>query len=88
MDLIYSNCCDYNGEDSEYSELAEDVRKLFRALVKEHIDGVTPEDDNLDNKKRRKRESRSPSECRTPEFSSESSSEEESEDEDARWVWF
>ncbi len=81
MELIYDNCCDYNGDDSEYSELAEDTRKMFRALVKEHIEGEAPDIDKEDGKgKRRNRDSRSPSECRTPEFSSESSSEEDSDE--------
>ena len=80
MELIYHNCREYNGEESEYYELAEEMRRLFRALVREHIEGETPDDDSDDAKgKRRKRESRSASECLTPEFSSESSSEEESD---------
>lgn len=82
MELIYDNCCAYNGEDSEYYELAEDMRKLFRSLVKVHIEGETPEGEDTDEMKgkRRRRDSRSPSACHTPQLTSESSSEEESED--------
>lgn len=89
MELIYDNCCEYNGEDSEYYELAEDMRKLFRSLVKVHIEGEAPEDDEKDEvkgKKGRRRDSRSPSACHTPELTSESSSEDES-DGDARQAY-
>lgn len=87
MELIYNNCCDYNGEDSEYYELAADMRKLFHTLVKVHIEGDAPEDDDDEckGKKGRKRDSRSSSACHTPEMTSESSSEEES-DGDGRQV--
>ena len=83
MELIYDNCCEYNGEDSEYFELAEEIRKLFQTLVGIHFEGKNLSDDKADgqNKKGRRRESRSPSACKTPEFTSESSSEEGSDDE-------
>ena len=83
MELIYDNCCSYNGDDSEYFELAEDMRKMFRSLVKVHIEGEAPEGDDNDNakgKRGRRQESRSPSVCHTPQLTSESSSEEESDD--------
>ena len=79
IELIYDNCCDYNGEDSEYFELAEEVRKMFHNLVGVHFEGKGSSDDK--GKKGHKRDSRSPSACKTPEFTSESSSEEGSDDE-------
>ncbi len=81
MELIYDNCCDYNGEDSEYFELAEEVRNLFHTFVGIHFEGKVLSEDKPEGKgKKQKRESRSPSACKTPEFTSESSSEEGSDD--------
>lgn len=73
MELIFGNCVDYNGPDSEYAELAEDSKKTFHNLVKKHFSG---EEEAASKKRGRKRESRSPSACKTPELTSESSSEE------------
>jgi len=83
VELIYDNCCEYNGEDSEYYELAEEMRTLFRTLVGVHFEGKCVEDEKpgTKGKKGRNRSSRSPSACKTPELTSESSSEEDSDDE-------
>lgn len=83
IELIYANCVDYNGEDSEYFELAEDMRKLFNALIGIHFEGKSSSEDQLEGKGKKglHRESRSPSACKTPELTSESSSEEDSGDE-------
>ena len=83
FELIYNNCVDYNGEDSEYAELAEEMRKIFRSLVGVHFEGKSSSEDKPEGrgKKGQHRESRSPSACKTPELTSESSSEEDSEDE-------
>ena len=83
IELIYDNCCDYNGEDSEYFELSEEVRKLFRSLVGVHFEGKSSSEDVPEGKVKKgaRRDSRSPSACKTPELTSESSSEEGSDDE-------
>ncbi len=83
VELIYDNCCDYNGEDSEYFELAQEVRKMFQNFVGIHFEGKNEIEDKPDGKgkKGHRRESRSPSACKSPEFTSESSSEEGSDDE-------
>ena len=76
--LIFDNCIEYNGEDSEYAELAKSMKELFEQLMKKHLgDGV--EEAENSTKKKKKNGSRSPS--KTPELTSESSSEEESESE-------
>lgn len=82
MELIFENCREYNGDDSEYSELADETKKLFHSLVKVHLEGKVPDEDKVETKgkKGRSRESRSPSACKTPELTSESSSEEDSDD--------
>lgn len=72
MNLIFDNCVEYNGADSEYAELAEEMKKMFQQLSKKHFAGEEEEP----VKKRKKRESRSPSACKTPELTSESSEEE------------
>ncbi len=86
IELIYKNCCDYNGDDSEYSELSAEMCKLFQSLVKIHFEGKSIHEDQLDGKakKAHNRQSRSPSACKTPELTSESSSEEDSDD--GRWA--
>lgn len=86
MELIYTNCCDYNGEESEYFDLAEEIRKLFHTLVGVHFEGKSLSGDQPDGKgkKSQHRGSRSPSACKTPELTSESSSEEDSDDEEGR----
>ena len=78
INLIFDNCIEYNGEDSEYGELAKNVKEMFAQLMKKHLgDGV--EEEEASTKKKKKAGSRSPS--KTPELTSESSSEEESESE-------
>lgn len=62
------------------------MRKLFSSLIKIHFEGKSPEDKPDNSKKGHHRESRSPSACKTPELTSESSSEEDSDD-DGRFVW-
>ena len=85
VELIYDNCCNYNGEESEYFELAEEMRKMFHSLVKIHFEGKANEEKaEGKGKKVHRRESRSPSTCKTPELTSESSSEEDSDD--GRWA--
>ena len=37
--LIFNNCIEYNGEDSEYSELANQMLVEFQKLCKVHLDG-------------------------------------------------
>lgn len=83
IELVYDNCVDYNGEDSEYFELAEEMRNIFHNLIGVHFEGKSPSEDKPEGKgkKGQHRESRSPSACKTPELTSESSSEEDSEDE-------
>jgi hypothetical protein len=83
IELIFTNCCDYNGEESEYFDLAEEVRKLFHLLVGVHFEGKSLAEDVSEGKakKGQRRESRSPSVCKTPELTSESSSEEGSDEE-------
>lgn len=83
VELIYTNCCDYNGDDSEYFELAEEIRKLFHILVGVHFEGKSLSEELPEGKtkKGQRRDSRSPSACKTPELTSESSSEEGSEEE-------
>ena len=49
--------------------------KLFDKLSKRHFSGEEVEEEG-GTKKRKRRESRSPSACKTPELTSESSSEE------------
>ena len=83
VELIYDNCVEYNGDENEYSELAEETRKVFQTLVGVHFEGksVSEEVGEGKAKKGHHRESRSPSACKTPELTSESSSEEGSEEE-------
>ena len=71
VELIFDNCCEYNGEGSEYYEVAEEMRRSFKQLMKLHFTG---EQEPVVRRKRR--ESRSPSACKTPELTSESSSDE------------
>ena len=86
IDLIFDNCVAYNGDDNEYSELAVLTKKAFAAFCKKHFEGEEPVDEEGKGKKsRKKRDSRSPSACKTPELTSESSSEEEESDGD-RWA--
>lgn len=85
MELIFNNCIAYNGDDSEYAELAVNTKKAFEIFCKKHFEGEEPaeEEDGAGakgRKSRKKRESRSPSACKTPELTSESSSEEEESD--------
>lgn len=56
---------------------------MFHTLVGVHFEGKSSSEDKPEGKgkKGQRRESRSPSACKTPEFTSESSSEEGSEDE-------
>lgn len=37
--LIFTNCIEYNGEDSEYSELANQMLEEFQRLCGVHLDG-------------------------------------------------
>ena len=37
--LIFTNCMEYNGDDSEYSELANQMLEEFKKLCKVHLDG-------------------------------------------------
>lgn len=84
IELIFDNCCAYNGEDSEYTELAVNTKKAFQLYCKRHFEGEEPVEEGGANgkgrKSRKKRDSRSPSACKTPELTSESSSEEEESD--------
>ena len=87
---MFENCSDYNGEDSEYFELAGEMKTLLKQLTALHFSGTLPGDEEgggagaSSKKGRRRRGSRSPSACKTPELTSESSSEEEEGDSD-RW---
>ena len=84
IEQVFANCCAYNGDDSEYSELAGATKKAFELFCKRHFEGEEPiEEDGAGGKgkkSRNKRDSRSPSACKTPELTSESSSEEEESD--------
>lgn len=85
IELVFDNCCAYNGDDSEYAELAVNTRKAFRTFCKRHFEGEEPVEEGASGKgrkSRKKRDSRSPSACKTPELTSESSSEEEETDDD------
>ncbi len=79
VELIYTNCIEYNGADSDYAELAEEMVQTLASLTKTHFEGGVQdpieeeEDVGLGRKKKREH---SPS----PELTSESSSEEESDD--------
>ena len=77
--LIFDNCLEYNGEDSEYAELAKSMKELFEQLMKKHLGDGGEGEAEQSTKKKKKNGSRSPS--KTPELTSESSSEEESESE-------
>ena len=82
INLIYSNCVDYNGPESEYTEVAKETKTLFERLCKKHFRGEEVEEGEEGGekgKKRKRRSSRSPSTCKTPELTSESSSEEDSD---------
>ena len=37
--LIFTNCIEYNGDDSEYSELANQMLEEFKKLCMVHLDG-------------------------------------------------
>lgn len=90
IELIYDNCCDYNdGDDSEYRELAEETRKMFRTFLSVHFDGKATSEEMPEgkSKKGQHRDSRSPSACKTPELTSESSSEEGSDDDGRYTAW-
>ena len=82
--MVFDNCIAYNGDDSEYAELAVNTRKAFKVFCKKHFEGEEPVEEGgaggKGKKVRKKRESRSPSACKTPELTSESSSEEEESD--------
>ena len=39
MKLIFNNCIEYNGDESEYSELANQMLEEFEKLCKVHLDG-------------------------------------------------
>ena len=86
VQLIFNNCIAYNGDDSEYAELAVSTKKAFEVFCKKHFEGEEPGDEaearGKGRKSRKKRDSRSPSACKTPELTSESSSEEEESDDD------
>lgn len=63
--------------------MAEEIRKLFHSLVGVHFEGKSASEEMPEGKvkKGQHRDSRSPSACKTPELTSESSSEEGSDDE-------
>lgn len=87
VELIFNNCIAYNGDDSEYSELAVGTKKAFEVFCKKHFEGEDPGEGGegggaKGRKSRKKRDSRSPSACKTPELTSESSSEEEESEDD------
>ena len=86
VELIFENCIAYNGDDSEYAELAVNTKKAFEVYCKKHFEGEEPGEEGgaaaKGRKSRKKRDSRSPSACKTPELTSESSSEEEESEDD------
>lgn len=84
IELVFDNCVAYNGDDSEYAELAVNTKKAFALYCKKHFEGEEPveEGEGKNKKSRKKRDSRSPSACKTPELTSESSSEEEESEDD------
>ena len=86
VETIFNNCIAYNGDDSEYSELAVTTKKAFEVFCKKHFVGAAPGvaggAGGKGRKSRKKRDSRSPSACKTPELTSESSSEEEESEDD------
>ena len=49
MELIYDNCCFYNGDGSEYYRLAEEMKKMFQSLVKVYLKDKILERDNKGN---------------------------------------
>jgi hypothetical protein len=78
MELIFANCKAYNGEDSEYGELADEMLKNFQSLMTEHfIDEILNKDEEEEGRSRKKK-NHSPS----PELTSESSEESEEDEED------
>ena len=81
---IYQNCADYNGDESEYTELSLETKKTFDALCLRHFRGEEPEEEEEGGPGRKGRSSRSPSACQTPELTSESSEEEEEGESDGR----
>lgn len=78
VELIFKNCIEYNGEDSEYAELAQEMLKVLANLAKLHFEGggVDPAEEEDVGEGRKKKRERSMS----PVLTSESSSEEESDD--------
>ena len=40
--MIFNNCIAYNGDDSEYSELAVTTKKAFEVFCKKHFEGEEP----------------------------------------------
>ncbi len=78
VELIYANCIEYNGKESDYTELADEMLKTLVSLTKTHFDGGIQdpvEEEDIGSGRKKKRE-HSPS----PDLTSESSSEEESDD--------
>ncbi len=78
VEVIYNNCIEYNGEDSDYAELAQEMIKTLATLSKTHFEGGVqdPAEEEDVGPGRKKKRPNSPS----PELTSESSSEEESND--------
>jgi len=78
LQLIFNNCMVYNGEDSEYAELAKEMLETLASLEKTHFEGGikdAAEEEDVGAGKRKKRDHSA-----SPELTSESSSEEESDD--------
>lgn len=82
VELVFSNCKEYNGEDSEYYHLANDMLELFEKLMKKNFDDEPFDDEEEEEKKKKKgAHGGSCSPAHTPDLTSESSSEESSEEE-------
>ena len=80
IELIYSNCIEYNGEESEYTELASEMKNILASLQRVHFDGEPENDVDDDDVGARKKKGRNKSHSPSPDLTSESSGEEESDD--------
>lgn len=80
IELVYNNCIEYNGDDSEYTELANEMKNVLARLQRVHFDGEPEHEGDDEAVGARKKKGRDKSHSPSPDLTSESSGEEEESD--------